>query len=368
MNDRVAFLDLKAQHQGLAGDIETAISRVLTRGWFILGPEVEAFETEFAAALGPGHAAGVGNGTDALALALEALGVGAGDEVITTPLTAVFTALAVSRIGAVPVFADLDDDSLNLSPESVRARITPRTRAIVPVHLYGNPCRLPELVAVAREANLFLVEDACQAHGARLDGRAVGTWGQAGCFSFYPTKNLGAVGDGGLILTQDEELASKLRRMRNGGQSSRCVHQLLGVNSRLDEMQAAVLRAKLPRLSPWNRRRRELAATYRDRLSSAPVRFVRVPAGAEPASHLFVIRTPERDRLQRHLAEMGIETLIHYPIPTHLQPAYRHLGIPEGACPVAEKAAREILSLPLYPEISEAAVERVAAAVRDFFS
>jgi dTDP-4-amino-4,6-dideoxygalactose transaminase len=363
---KVPFVNLRAQHAGLAPELQQAIERVLERGWFILGPEGEAFEQEFAAAVGVAHAIGVGNGTDALSLALTVLGVGPGDEVVTTPLTATFSALAVSRLGARPIFADVDPETLNLSPQSVGERIGPRTRAVLPVHLYGNPCALSALTDIARSAGLALVEDACQGHGASLEGRALGSWGQAGCFSFYPTKNLGALGDGGMIVTDDDELAARLRRLRNGGQVSRYRHQELGVNSRLDELQAAVLRLKLKRLPLWNERRRALARKYRELLAETPVRPVAVTPGASPAVHLFVVRAPERDRLREALSAAGIETLIHYPIPANLQPAYRDLG-QERSCPAAEKAASEIVSLPLYPELDEAQVETVAWAVAGFY-
>ncbi len=364
---RVPFVDLRAQHAGLAPELEQAMARVMGRGWFILGPEGEAFEKEFAGLLGVEHAVAVGNGTDAISLTLSALGVGPGDEVITTPLTATFSALAISRLGAKPIFADVEAGTLNLSPQSVRDRIGPRTRALLPVHLYGNPCSLPALSDLAGNAGLALVEDACQAHGASLEGRALGSWGRAGCFSFYPTKNLGALGDGGMIVTANGDLAERLRRLRNGGQVSRYCHQEIGVNSRLDELQAAILRVKLQRLPAWNERRRSLARLYEELLAETPASPVPPLPGALPARHLFVIRAPQRDRLQEALASAGVETLIHYPIPAHLQPAYRDLGQGQGSCPAAEEAAREILSLPLYPELTESQVERVAGAVAAFY-
>lgn len=365
--EKIPFVDLRAQHAALAPELEQAMARVMERGWFILGPEGEAFEQEFARALGVAHAVGVGNGTDAISLALSALGVVPGDEVVTTPLTATFSALAISRLGAKPVFADVDPETLNLSPQSARGRIGPRTRALLPVHLYGNPCALAALRELARSEGLALVEDACQAHGASLEGRALGSWGQAGCFSFYPTKNLGALGDGGMIVTGDGDLAGRLRRLRNGGQSNRYRHEEIGVNSRLDELQAAILRVKLPRLPAWNERRRALARIYQDVLAETPARPVATTTAAFPAVHLFVARAPERDRLREALSAAGIETLIHYPIPAHLQPAYRGLGQGEGSCPVAEQAAGEVVSLPLYPELTESQVERVARAVAGFY-
>jgi len=363
----VPFVSLTAQHQGLAAEIRNAVGRVMESGWFILGPEVEAFEEEFASVVGTAHAVGVASGTDALTLSLWALGVGPGDEVITTPLTATFTALAISRCGARPVFADVDGRSLNLSPESVAKRMTARTKALLPVHLYGNPCQMPALLRLAGENGLAVVEDACQAHGAKLADRPLGGWGKAGCFSFYPTKNLGALGDGGMVATNDAAMANRLRRLRNGGQENRYIHREIGFNSRLDELQAAILRAKLPHLFTWNARRRALAALYGQLLAEAPLVWVDLLPDAETAAHLLVARAPERDRLREALSEAGVETLIHYPVPAHLQPAYQGLGQGVGSCPEAERAAGEILSLPLYPELTEAQVERVARAILEFY-
>ncbi len=368
MTDRqVPFADLNVREPALGSEILGAMTRVLGRGWFILGPEVEAFEREFASFVGTSRAVGVACGTDALSLSLAALGVRPGDEVITSPMTATFTALAISRIGARPVFADVDPETLNLSPEAVRQRLGPQVKAIIPVHLYGNPCDMPAFTKLAREEGLRLVEDACQAHGAKLEGRFVGSWGDAGCFSFYPMKNLGALGDGGMIVTDDEALAEHLLRLRNGGQISRYIHDEIGFNSRLDELQAAVLRVKLPKLSAWNRRRRELVALYLQLLEGTPVRTVRAAPGSEPAAHLFVVRVSERQDVTEALVAQGIQTLVHYPVPAHLQPAYRDLGQEEGSCPEAELAAREILSLPLYPDLAESQVERVAQAIRSYY-
>ncbi len=282
-----------------------------------------------------------------------ALGVGPGDEVVTSPLTAAFTALAVSRIGAKPVFADVEPETLTLSVESARRRITSKTRVLMPVHLYGNASDIAGAMALAKDHGLAVVEDACQAHGGRHGGKHLGTLGNVGTFSFYPTKNLGALGDGGMVVTRDDELAARLKRLRNGGQSSRYRHDELGVNSRLDEIQAAVLRVKLKHMEAKNERRRELAALYEEALEGSAVRPVAVRDGGVSARHLFVIRAPERDALAAHLKERGIETLIHYPIPAHLQKAYASLGQGEGSCPNAEKACGEILSLPLYPDPSE---------------
>ena len=366
-NPAVPFADFNLQRESLEVDIHDALERVISRGWYILGPEVEAFEQEFANFLGVSRAVGVASGTDALSLSLEALGVGQGDEVITSPLTATFTALAISRTGALPVFADVNPSTLNLAVDSVEKRLSLFTKAIIPVHLYGNPCDLPGLMELARDKALRVVEDACQAHGAKHKGRRVGTWGDAGCFSFYPTKNLGALGDGGLVATDDDDIADRLIRLRNGGQSSRYVHDEVGVNSRLDEIQAAVLRVKLEKLDTWNQRRRDLAEVYCELLEGSPVEPIATTPGSEAVRHLFVVRAPDREGLREALVADGVQTLIHYPIPAHLQPAYRDLGQGQGSCPVAEKAAEEILSLPLYPELTEEQVERVANAIRAYY-
>ncbi len=349
--------------------VRAAIDRVLASQWLILGPEVEAFEAEFAAASGVPHAIGVGNGTDAIALILRALGIGPGDEVITTPISAAFTALAVLMVGARPVFADVDPVRLTLDPETVDSAVTPRTRAILPVHLYGQAADMDGLARVAARHGLALVEDCCQAHLATASSpestwrpRPVGSIGIAGAFSFYPTKNLPALGDGGAVVTADAALADRIRRLRHGGQSARDRHELAGVNSRLDEIQAAVLRARLPFLPAWTARRRALAASYRRALAGGPA----VPlAERDPGHvyHLFVVRASDgqRDPLARHLADHGIETPVHYPVPITGQPAFAECR--PAACPQADRACDEILSLPLHPGLTDDEVDVVAAAV-----
>ncbi len=366
MSADVRFNDLSLGGTAPAAEIEAAIARVLASGWYILGPEVEAFEREIASAFDCGNAIAVGNGTDSISLALTALGVGPGDEVVTSPLTATFTALAVSRLGARPVFADVEPDTLNLSVEGAARKITSRTKVLMPVHLYGNAADVDGILALAKAHGLVVVEDACQAHGGRHRGKFLGSLGRVGTFSFYPTKNLGALGDGGMVVTRDEEIAAKLRRLRNGGQSTRYRHEELGINSRLDEIHAAILRVKLKYLEEKNERRRELSRMYERALEGTSVRPVAVRDACTPARHLFVVRSPRRDPLAAHLKERGIETLIHYPIPAHLQKAYENLGQGEGSCPEAEKACREILSLPLYPALPNESVERVAQAIRAF--
>ena len=357
---RIPFLSLAAI-DGEAAAIRTAIDRVIARGHFILGPELEAFEAEFAAASKAKHAVGVGNGTDAIALILRALGIGAGDEVITAPLSAAFTALAVTMTGATPVFADIDPVRLTIDPGRIAPRIGAKTRAILPVHLYGQPADMTPILQLAKQHGLAVVEDCCQAHLATCDGTPVGTIGDAGAFSFYPTKNLGAYGDGGAIVTNDAALAERLRRLRNGGQRDRYTHEEAGVNSRLDEIQAAVLRAKLPGLDAATARRRQLAAAYRERLQGGPVDTL---PECDPGHvyHLFVVRSPTRAALQAQLAAAGVETLIHYPVPIPDQPAFA--GSPYTGCPVAEHVCREVLSLPLYPAMSDADLSRVAAAIK----
>jgi len=360
----VRFNDLTICDTDLSRDIRTAIERVVSSGWYVLGPEVEAFDKEFALAIGTRYGVGVASGTDAISLSLMALGVGAGDEVVTSPLTATFTALAISRVGARPVFADVDPETLTLSPASVEERITGRTKAIVPVHLYGNACAMDPLLQLAETRGLVVVEDACQAHGARYGDRPLGALAQAGAISCYPTKTRGALGDGGFITTDDEELAASLSRLRNGGQASRYLHTEVGLNSRLDEIQAAVLRAKLPHLEKWNQRRRDLAGRYEKGLAGSELRAIGVGTNVLSARHLFVVRAPSRDAWMERLASRGIQTLVHYPVPAHLQPAYRELGQGEGSCPVAEEAASSILSLPLYPSMSDDDVDYVLQSVR----
>ena len=362
----VPFVDFKARIAAWRGEIEEAVSRVLDSGWFILGPEGEAFERELASAFGAADAVGVASGTEAIQLALAAAGVGAGDDVVTSPLTAAFTGMAILCAGARPVFADLDPVTLNVSPEAVARAITPRTKALLPVHLYGHPADVDPLLEIARARGIPLVEDACQAHGARYKGRVVGALSGLGALSFYPTKNLGALGDGGAVLVNDPARAARLRRLRNGGQTDRYHHAEPGLNSRLDEMQAAILRVGLRHLDAAIARRRELAALYRRELAGADgiVLPVEQPY-ARSNHHLFVLRHPRRDQLMAALRERGIGTLIHYPVPLHLQGAFSSPGARRGDFPVAERAAGEIFSLPLYPEMSDAQALAVAAAVRE---
>jgi dTDP-4-amino-4,6-dideoxygalactose transaminase len=358
---RIPFLRLAPGEDAEA--VRAAIDRVIARGRFVLGPEVEAFEAEFARACGAAHAVGVGSGTDALALILRAIGIGSGDEVITTPLSAAYSALAIMMAGARPVFADVDTARLTIDPARIERAVGPRTRAIMPVHLYGQAADMTAIEAVAARHHLAIVEDCCQAHLGTAAGRPVGTIGAAGAFSFYPTKNLGALGDGGAVVTNDRALAERITRLRNGGQTDRYHHAEFGVNTRLDEMQAAILRARLPWLNRWTERRRALARQYRERLARGSVD---VPPQFDPGHvyHLFVVRSSARDALQVHLAAHGIETLIHYPVSIADQPAMAAAA--PAPCPEAARACGEVISLPLYPALDDADVEFVAAAVSAF--
>jgi dTDP-4-amino-4,6-dideoxygalactose transaminase len=358
---RVRFMHLQPAED--APGVDAAIRRVIDSGWYVLGPEVEAFERDFAAACGAGMSVGVGTGTDAIAIALRALGIGAGDEVITTPLSAAYTALACMMVGARPVFADLDPQRLTIDPAAIEAAITPKTAAIMPVHLYGQPADMPAIMAIAARHCLAVIEDCCQAHLATCGGQRVGSFGVAAAYSFYPTKNLGALGDGGAITTSDGQLAAQMKRLRNGGQTDRYHHGELGVNSRLDEMQAAILSARLPYLRRWTEARRARAAMYRRALGGAPVA---VPPECDPGHvyHLFPVLSAARDRLQAFLREQGIETLIHYPVPIPRQPALR--SEQPSPCPVADRVCAGILSLPMYPAMPEGDVQTVAEAVKAF--
>ena len=344
-------------------DVKAAIDRVLASGWFVLGPEVEAFESEFAAASRVPHAVGVGTGTDAITLILRALDIGPGDEVITPPLSAAYSALAVMMSGARPVFADIDPDRLTIDPRAVEAAVTSRTKALLPVHLYGQAADMGPLEAIAARHNLAIVEDAAQAQLATADGRPVGTIGVAAATSFYPTKNLGAAGDGGAVLTRDAQLAARVKRLRNGGQTTRYQHDEFGVNSRLDEMQAAILRARLRYLPAWTARRRAIAGRYRAGLAEARVRIPR-EFDAGHVYHLFPLLADARDDFQSHMRERGIETLIHYPIPIPRQPALRSTD--PAMCAVADRVCAQVVSLPMYPSLSDSAVDRVVEAAATF--
>ena len=360
----IPFLDLKAPHVELRAEIDAAIARVVDSGWYVLGPEVEAFEAEYAAWCEARHAVGVANGLDALHLALRALNVGPGDEVIVPSNTYIATWLAVSQCGARPVPVEPLDASYNLDPARIEAALTPRTKLILPVHLYGQPADLDPILQLARKHGLRVLEDGAQAHGARYKGRRLGSHGDAVAWSFYPGKNLGALGDGGAVTTNDAELAERIRVLRNYGSRVKYVNELRGFNSRLDPLQAAVLRVKLAHLDDWNARRKAIATQYLVGLADCGLVLPQVPAFADPVWHLFVVRHPRRDELQKRLAERGVGSLIHYPIPPHRQAAYADAGFAPGDFPLANMQAEQVLSLPMGPHQSEFQTAAVIEAVR----
>ena len=356
---RIPFLDVGRTYHELKEEIDAAVQRVLNSGWYILGEELEAFEAEFAAYCGARHCIGVANGLDALHLILRAYGIGPGDEVIVPAHTFIATWLAVTHAGASPVPVETRDDaSYTMAPESIAAAITPRTRAIIPVHLYGRPADMDPLNQIAARHGIKVIEDAAQAHGALYKGRKAGSLGDAAAFSFYPGKNLGAFGDGGAVTTADGELAAKLRSLRNYGSSAKYVHDLIGLNSRLDPLQAAILRVKLRHLDEWNARRLALAERYRRHLAGTDVRLPDISAGFASVFHLFVIRSKKRNLLQDRLQEAGIGTIVHYPIPPHKQRAYSSMRSLQ--LPIAERLAAEVLSLPIGPHLSADAVQEIA--------
>ena len=367
---RVPLLDLQLQYASIRGDIHSALDRVCASQQFIMGPEVQQFEQEVAAAIGAQHAIGVSSGTDALLVALMALGIGPGDEVVTPTFSFFATAGSVARLGARPVFVDIDPDTLMLTASGLRAAITERTRAVIPVDLYGLCVDMDPVMEVAAAARLHVVEDAAQALGASYHGRQAGTLGAVGCFSFFPSKNLGAYGDAGLVTTDDESLAARVRRLRNHGEEARYHHEEVGGNFRLDGLQAAVLRVKLSHLGAWNDRRRANAAVYRQLFTEAGladrVRLPQEPPGRTHIYHQYVVRVPDRDRLRAHLADRDIGTAIYYPVPLHRQACFAGLTPPDRAFPHAEAAAAEVLALPIYPELTRAQLEHVVGAIADF--
>ena len=360
----VHFLDLKAAYLELQPEIDTAIKRVLNSGWYILGEEVDAFEQEYATYCEAKHCVGVANGLDALHLALLALGVGAGDEVIVPSNTYIATWLAVSQCGATPIPVEPDAATYNIDPARIEAAITPRTKVILPVHLYGQPADMSPILAIARKHGLKVLEDGAQAHGARYKGRRIGAHGDVVAWSFYPGKNLGAYGDGGAITTEDAEIAERIRVLRNYGSRVKYVNEMRGFNSRLDPIQAAALRVKLKLLDTWNARRAEIASRYQTGLANVGLTLPFVPEWAEPAWHLYVVQRTQRDALQKKLGEAGVGTLIHYPIPPHLQQAYAAAGYVKGQFPLAEQIANQCLSLPMGPHLNEACASSVIAALK----
>ncbi len=365
MSSRIPFVDLRTQYKYLRSEVDAAVQSVMSRGAFIMGPEHAQFEQAFADYIGTTHCLGVASGTDALELALRACGIGPGDEVITVPNTFIATTEAISAVGASIRWVDADDRTYNLNPCLLEAAITPRTKAVLPVHLYGQPADMDPVLSIARARGLQVIEDCAQAHGARYKGRRVGTFGDAACFSFYPGKNLGAYGDGGAVLTSRDDVAESVRLLRNHGEKEKYVHVTEGFCRRLDNLQAAVLGVKLPHLDEWNAARRRAAAQYSGRLAGiAGVVTPYVSPDVESVFHLYVIQVPRRDDVRAALAATEIESGIHYPIPLHEQPAYRHLGYSAGDFPVASRLGPAILSLPIFPEITSEQIQRVVSVVR----
>ena len=364
----ISLVDLKRQYNSIKDEVNTKINEVLQNTYFILGENTEAFEEEFANYCGVKHAIGVASGSDALTLSLKALGIEEGDEVITVPNTFIATVDAISRNGAKPVFVDIDLETYNINVAKIEEKITDKTKAIIPVHLYGQPADMDAIIKIAKKKyDLKIIEDACQAHGAEYKGKKVGSLGEVGCFSFYPAKNLGAYGDGGMVVTNNEEIAERIKMLRNYGQSKKYYHDFMGYNSRLDEIQAAVLRVKLRYLDEWNDKRREYAKLYNELLKN--VSGVETPIEKEFVKHvyhLYVIRCKNRDELQQYLSSKGVSTGIHYPIPVHLQKAYKHLEYKQGDFPITEKYSKEILSLPMFPELLEDEIKYVVNCIKKF--
>jgi len=366
MTSNIPLVDLRAQYAGIKEDIDSAVQRVLNHCGFIMGPEVKAFEQAFAEYCGTEQAVGVASGTAALQLAVTACGAGPGDEVITTPFTFFASGEAISQAGARPVFVDIDPQTYNIDPGRIEAAITPRTRAIMPVHLYGQPAEMDAILDIARTHNLRVIEDAAQAHGAEYAGRRAGSMGDLACFSFYPSKNLGAYGDGGMITGSDPELIASVRKLRDHGRMSKYEHDQLGWGYRLDALQAAILGVKLRHLDDWNAARRARASRYTELFADVEVV---TPVAADHVKHIYhcyAIRTPRRDELVEHLKREGTGVVIHYPLPVHLQPAYRFLGYKPGDFPVSEACAAEVVSLPMYPELTDEQQKCVVSQIKDF--
>jgi len=361
----IPFVDLKAQYRTIKSEIDQAVSKVIESTAFVGGETLERFERRFAEYAGAKYAVGASSGTSALHLALHVLGIGRGDEVITATNTFIATTEAISQAGATPVLVDVDDATLTLDPKKVEAAVTPRTKAIIPVHLYGQCADMDAIRGIARRHSLKVIVDACQAHGAKLDGKREAILGDVTCYSFYPGKNLGAYGDGGAVVTDDYELAEKMRSVGNHGRLDKYTHSAEGFNYRLDALQAAILDVKLGHLDEWNEKRRSRAKLYDAAFANGPVRPVREGPGRYHVYHLYVVRTPHRDRLLDGLAKRGISAGIHYPVPLHLQIAYKHMGLGSGTFPVAEKAASEIVSLPMYPELTDEMVGEVVKATKE---
>jgi len=357
----------KAQYISYKEEIDSAIHRVLDSGWYILGKEVSAFEKEFAQFNTVSHAVGVGSGTDALHIALRALEIGAGDEVITTAHTAVATASAIDLAGAKPIFVDIEPELFTMDPQLIEKAITPRTKAIIPVHIYGQPCDMDTIMEIANHNNLKVIEDCAQAHGAEYKGKQVGSIGDVGCFSFYPTKNLGALGDGGALVTNNEQLTEKIKLIREYGWEERYVSGVEGWNSRLDELQAAILRVKLKNLDKDNSRRQNIAKKYNELLNDLPLELPKTRGSCTHVFHLYVIKVENRNDLKSYLQNMGINTTIQYPVPVHQQKYFQN-KCGKSSLPVTEQATKNILSLPMYPELEEKEINKVSNSLKDYFS
>jgi len=367
MSDPVPYFDLPAQLRGIRQEIDAAVARTIDKGSFCLGPDVAQFEKDFARYCGAEHCVGLNSGTSALHIAMLLLGIRPGDEVVTTPMTFVATSWAISYVGARPVYVDIDDATFNLDPKLVERAITSRTKAILPVHLYGQPFDIDPILEICRKHKLALVEDAAQAHGAKYKGKTIGTFGQVSSFSFYPGKNLGACGEGGALVTNNAAYAARARSLREHGSSVRYYHDEVGFNYRMEGLQGATLAVKLKHLPAWTKKRRTIAHTYHDLLADTPLQLPREAAYAESVYHLYVVRHARRDELKKHLEANGVGCALHYPVPLHLQKCYANLGHKAGDFQVTEKAARECLSLPIYPELTDKQIQRVADVIKDFF-
>lgn len=364
----IPFVDLTSQYLAIKNEIDPAIAAVINRSAFVLSKEVEDFEREFAEYCEVSFAVGVDSGYSALELILRALNVGPGDEVITTANTFIATALSIWSCGAKPVFVDINPETYNMDPDQLDKAITSQTRVILPVHLYGHPADMDPINTIARSRNLFVVEDACQAHGSRYKGKRAGNLGDAAAFSFYPSKNLGAFGDAGMVVTNNPVIADRVRIMRDVGQQEKNIHPIKGFNHRLDNLQAAVLLTKLPHLSEWNDQRRKVASYYDHYLSDLPITVPYAAPWAEPVYHLYVIKVANRDELRSHLSASGVPTGIHYPTPIHLQPAFVELDYSQGSFPVTESFTNQILSLPIYPELDENSIAYIAGKIKDYLA
>lgn len=366
-HEKIPYLDLPLQMRGIRKEIDAAIARTLDNCSFALGPDVAQFEKEFARFCDAKECIGLNNGTSALHIALKLLGVGPGDEVVTTPFTFVATSWAISYVGAKPVYVDVDDATFNIDPKLVEKAITKKTKALLPVHLYGQPCDLDALLAIGKKHGVPLVEDAAQAHGATYNNKVIGTFGVMSCFSFYPGKNLGAYGESGALVTNDAGFAARARALRDHGSTTRYYHDEVGYNYRMEGMQGAILGVKLKHLADWTKARQRVARRYNEMLAGTPLQLPTEAPFAKSAWHLYVVRHENRDKLKAHLDANGVGCALHYPLPLHLQKAYAELGHKRGDFPVAEKAADRCLSLPIYPEMTDAQIERVASVVREFF-